>query len=483
LIEAIFFNLLKGIIALFALIFIGIPSWIWDRLRKPKSTAKMETKTEKGKEERPGITEERKRGWGWLVLLGILLLAAGIILLGGFSLFVRPGIPTLPEIPLWVVGVVIIILLFLSIVRFTTVDEGTAKIIMRWGGIQKVFIQWEGYELNPEGKVIETGKPKPWYKGLRAWIGLPVDKVYEYNLRFHSVEEIEGKRKAVFHEKRVNCVQIRPDRYWRKSLKMETKDDQFPDVEWLIGMRSIIPQKTIFKAPHNWVENALTELEPTLRSYARTKTLTELLNLTRAQIWAENEMDPAIQAVLKDEWGIQIDSQEIGIFDASPPPGYQEALAVRSKREMEAKGTAAETVGVAMEMMAIAKGEQGEKLKDGKNVPKESKKETKSAKIDQELQEKIFEKGWDFYLRKMEAERGALVDIRTEGGADEGKDTLKNTIMDFIVAAIRTPKGISTEGKKQAKRRGKPKKVQAFGVEVEVREEEEEEEEESQTPT
>ena len=266
------------------------------------------------------ISEEKTWKLGWMQWLNIIEVLTAIIL-GIFF------------------GWAWLALIFLIFVRATTVAEGTSKIIMRFGGEVKVFIQWVGNILNQEGNVESVTGPakKPRYGGLRIWIGTPWDKEHEYDLRWHSIEEIQGKRVPAFREKITNNVNLRPDRYWRKSIKAETADGQFPDVEWLIGLRSINPGKTIFKSPHNWIENALTELEPTLRQYVRTKTLKQLLNLTREQIWIDIGNDRAIQIVLKTEWGIQIDDKEIGIFDANLSPEDQAALAKESRENLLGK--------------------------------------------------------------------------------------------------------------------------------------------------
>jgi len=238
---------------------------------------------------------------------------------------------------MWLVWIAVLICIFFSFVRFTIVKEGTAKVITRFGGVVKVFIQWTGHNLTLNGDVVFTGAKRPWYGGLRAWIGTPFDRVYKYKLRWHSIEEVEGKRKPVFHEKIKDCVELRPDRYWRRSIQVETKDGMFPDIEWLIGLRCINPEKTLYRSPHNWVENALTQLEPLLRRYVYTKTLEEILDLTREQIWQDIGQDRAITEVLKNEWGIQIDEKEIGIFDIKLPPTYQEALARKKQMELEMK--------------------------------------------------------------------------------------------------------------------------------------------------
>jgi len=235
------------------------------------------------------------------------------------------------------IGILAFFVILRVFVRNTKVEEGTAKLIMRWGGVVKVFIQWTGYRLDEQGNVVWTGEKNPWEGGLRVWIGLPIDKAHQFKLRWHSIEEKEGKRVPVFHEKITDNVDLRPDRYWRKSFRAETKDGMFIDIEWLIGMRSINPENTIFKSPHNWVENALTQLEPLLRRYIYTKDLEEVIDLTREGIWNEIGSDRAIQKVLKEEWGIQIDENEIGIFDVGLPPGYQEALARAKQMELETK--------------------------------------------------------------------------------------------------------------------------------------------------
>jgi regulator of protease activity HflC (stomatin/prohibitin superfamily) len=139
-------------------------------------------------------------------------------------------------------------------------------------------------------------------------------------------------------------------------------------------MRSENPEKTIFKAPHNWVENALNELEPSLRSFARTKDLATLLNLTRTQIWNEMKNDHAV-ILLRKEWGIKIDENEIAIFDVTPPPGYQEALAAESKAKMEAKarkarakveaaGRAAEIMGTVIQSLVESTGMSKKKIQE-----------------------------------------------------------------------------------------------------------------------
>jgi regulator of protease activity HflC (stomatin/prohibitin superfamily) len=265
-----------------------------------------------------------------IVWIAILMITIGVLLL-----FLR-----------FTIGILMITIgMLLLFLRFTKVEEGTAKIIVRWGGVVKIFIQWAGYRLTPEGNVEPvTPATKPWYGGLRVWIGTPFDKVHRFKLRWHSVEEVKEKKVPVFHEEIKDCVMLRPDRYWRKSIRTETRDGMFLDIEWLIGMRCINPEKTIFKSPHNWIENALTQLEPLLRQYIYTKTLEEVLNLTREQIWREIGNDRAIREVLRDEWGIQIDPNEIGIFDVGLPSGYQEALARQKQTELETRARiAAET--------------------------------------------------------------------------------------------------------------------------------------------
>jgi len=335
---------------------------------------------------------------------------------------------------MWII-IVAVFFLFFVFCRFTKVKEGTGKIITRFDGVVKVFIQWSGYKkLDKNGDVVPGGPQRRWYGGLRVWLGTPWDKTYTYNLRFHSIEEVEGERVPVRHEiKNADYVQLRPDRYWRKSLEVETKDGQFPDIEWLIGMRSINPEKTIFKAPSNWVENALTELEPTLRQYARNKDLNELLNLTREQIWKDKGNDHAIQIVLKNEWGIQIDEQEIGIFNVILPPEYQKALAAESKAKMEAKA-----VQTKAEIEAIARSAEieGTFQKILKNRAKMEGKKIKDVYKEIETQPEKRKEIMDFIMRKLGMESGSRFEIGVQGA--EGVERM---ILNALAVWQRIPKG------------------------------------------
>lgn len=374
----------------------------------------------------------------------------------------------------WIIGIAIAIAMFFLFVRFTVVEEGTGKVIMRFGGVVKVFIQWVGYRLDEEGDAVSTEEKIPkrrWYGGLRVWIGLPIDKSHTFKLRYHTVEEVQGKRMPVFHEEVKNCVLLRPDRYWRKSLRIETKDGQFPDVEWLIGMRSINPEKTIFKSPHNWVENALTELEPLLRRYIYTKTLKEVLDLTREQIWKDTGDDRVIQVVLKDEWGIQIDDQEIGVYDVAPPPGYQEALAAKSKAEMEAeavqkraeieaKARAAETVGTVIEMMAASRKKTSEQIR--KEIEKNPRRKRE-----------FLDLAKDLIIRKLGIDGKAYVDIRVQGakGGLEGIiGELERGLLELIAARERMPPGGGPKEKKEEDKSKRKKFPEKEEVEETLRE-------------
>jgi len=375
--------------------------------------------------------EKIMRRIGWMMWLNIVEVLLAVIL--GISL-----------------GWIWFALSCLIFVRFTMVQEGTAKLITRFGGVVKIFIQWVGYQLDLEGNVVPigTGAPtnKTFWGGLRIWLGTPWDKEYEYNLRWHSVEEMQGKKVPQFREKIANYVSLRPDRYWRKSMKMETQDGQFPDIEWLIGLRSINPGKTVFKSPNNWIENALTELEPTLRQFGRTKNLREFLRLSREDIWTEIGNDRAITTVLRDEWGIQVDEKEIGIYDVALPPIYQEALAAESTTEMLAKAAqrkleigaearASETVGT---LIAMIHQETGTPIKTIQRAFK------KDPKTFIEKHKEIIERNLDLLQRKLAIEGKSFVDIRVQGASGGLEGTigqLEKAALEFLAVKARMPEG------------------------------------------
>jgi regulator of protease activity HflC (stomatin/prohibitin superfamily) len=304
-------------------------------------------------------------------------------------------------------------------VRFTLVQEATAKAVVRLGAFKKILMSYKDYELDKEWNVkpvADIGKKWHLPGGLR-FVGIwPLDKVYSYDFRWQGIEIVEGKEKVVFNERKLDYILVRPDVYWTQIKGAETvAPERIPlDIEWLITMRVVNPYKTLFKAPPNWVENILARLNAHLRDWVATKSLDEILALGKEPAKLLEELKnfniDLFERVFKEEWGILLEG--IQIRDIILPTPYREAAARRKQLELEAeakkvqfeieaKARAQEVMGTIIEALVAAGYKREDIEKEFQDDPK-----------------KFYEKHKttiDNVMTKLSMEEGTYLRIETPG--------------------------------------------------------------------
>jgi hypothetical protein len=328
----------------------------------------------------------------------------------------------------WIALIVIGTMLLL--LKFTKVEEGRAKGIVRLGAFKKIVMAWKDYELDKEWNVkpvTEIGKKFHLPGGLR-FVGIRgLDKVYEYKFRWQGIEIVEAREKVEFREKTIDYILVKPDVYWTKIEAAETTPpERIPlDIEFLVTARVINPYKALFKAPPNWLENVLSRLNALFRDWVATKSLDEILAIRKEpeKIWEELRKSDLIQKTFKEEWGILIEENGIQIRDVKLPREYAEAAAREKQMELEAKGIAAETVGAVIAMMAKARN------KEPKEIQEEIDKDPK-------MKEEFLNLAKDLIIRKMGIQGRAYLDIRVQGA--EG---LERMLLNALAAWKRMPGG------------------------------------------
>ena len=355
---------------------------------------------------------------------------------------------------MWMIGVIGTIVLFLFL-RFTIVEEGTAKGVVRLGGFKKIIMAWKDYELDEEWNVRpvkEIGKKLHLPGGLR-YVGIwPFDKVYKYKFRWQGIEIVEGKEKVEFHEKVIDYILVKPDVYWTQILAAETAPpERIPvDIEWLVTMRVINPYKTLFKAPPNWVENTLARLNALFRDWVAIKSLDEILTLRKEPPKLLKEVKDfnkdLFEKVFQNEWGILIEG--IQIRDVKLPTPYREAAARRKQLELEAeakkiqaeieaKTRAAEIMGTVIEAVVTASGRPREEVeREFQTNPENFYRKHKTI--------------IDNVMTKLSMEEKAYLRIETPGAVGALGDLLR-----LIGAWQRMPKG-KEEKTKVTRRSSKP---------------------------
>ena len=396
-------------------------------------------------------------------------------------------------------GLLLFFTAFFTFVRFTFVKEGTAKAIVRMKQFRKMVMAWREYKLDENWNVISISRPpepqlppssssdealsppdedrdeippgglppeKPpskegpseeglpklgWWQrifgGLR-FVGIwPFDQVYTYGFRWLGLELVEGKEEPQFHERILDYVLLRPDVYLLVVEDAETLPPERIPLTFrvLVTIKVINPYKVLFKAPSNWLENAMARLGALVRAWVGTKTLDDILKLRGepTQAWEDFKEDPLITKTFKDDWGIQIEEKGIEIRTITLHPEYQAAAAAERKQQFEARARAAETVGTLIATMALVR---------GKREPKEIQQFEQEIAGNPELQEEFLEFAKDIVIRKLGIEGGSYLDVRVEGA--EG---FEKTLLNALAALKRMPTGAVSKEEESSE---KPKKTQ-----------------------
>jgi len=235
---------------------------------------------------------------------------------------------------------ILFLIVFFGILKFSKTKESTAQAVMRLGGFKKCVMAWKGHKLDSDDNVVEgvrIGLPGGLkYVGIRG-----IDKIYTYHFRFYSVELRAGEEPIIQFKdlKDLDYILVKPDTYWSKIVKAETKDGMIVDIEFLDTIRVINPRKALFVAPPNWLENVLSRLNALRTGWVRGKTFNQLLTLRQdvKVLWQDLGNDPLIQEVFKKEWGIEIVENGMQIYKINLLPEYQAALARKKQMELEAR--------------------------------------------------------------------------------------------------------------------------------------------------
>lgn len=339
------------------------------------------------------------------------------------------------KLPLWW-----LLLLPVVFLRFTLVQEGTAKIVVRFKGFQKCVMRWKGYKLDKQWNVVKGEKIE--IGGLRFVGFWPIDTNYRYKFRWQGIEMAEGREKIEFHERVIDYILVKPDVYWTKIEAAETTPpERIPiDIEWLITAKVINPYKALFEAPPNWLENILSRLNALFRAWTALKTIDEILELKKEpqKLWNEFKDDPLIK-FFKEEWGIEILEGGIQIRDVNIPKEYARAAARQREMELEARGIAAETVGTVISMLAMARRRSDE------SIEKAEERIRKEIEKDPKLKEEFLKMAGDAMIRMMGIRGKSYVDIRVMGA--QGTERM---ILNALAAWKRMPeKGMEEQEKPQ----------------------------------
>ena len=327
---------------------------------------------------------------------------------------------------------VLLLLLPLFLLRFTVVEEGTAKAVTAFGKFSGLIFQWDKHwmdenweivrEEETEGHKLKERKPERWRRRLVGGLYLygiwPIHRIHSYKHRWSDIRlRGNGKMELESHDKDevFSHVLLKPAVYAIKLLEVETAPpERIPvTVLVLITLRIENPYLFLFVAPPTPIEDVLARIEASMRSVITSCQLDDLLRLKGESLWkvGTEGVKPLLAGakVIVDtlkSWGMKLADKGIEVKEISLPVRYQEAGAIEQEQRMRSKGLAAQTMGAMTAMIAEATNQNLKEVQNEFQNPEEA-----FRKYD-----RLIKANMDFIQRKMGLDADAVRQYYFQGG-------------------------------------------------------------------
>jgi len=330
-------------------------------------------------------------------------------------------------------GVVGLLFVF---VRFTTVDEGTAKAVMVFGEFSRIIFRWKKHFMDEEDNIWEEEDWEILSKGIRTrkikitvngeeqerieevkeqkvkgriFGGLfvyfwPFQKIHRYKHRWTDIRLQQARMEVEFHEEDLNYVLLKPAVYAFKLTAVETKPpERIPvDVLVLVTLRIRNPYLFLFVAPPTPAEDILARVSAETRALVTSCEIDELLKLKGAGFWELLTGAKVIEDTLR-KWGVKLAEKGIEIREIDLQPEYQKAAAARRIEQMRAEARGMKIAETMVGAEATGRGRKIEEIQ---------------GEIDTDLsrRQEFRETANDLIIRELSMERDALTRIEVPQG-------------------------------------------------------------------
>lgn len=264
--------------------------------------------------------------------------------------------------------------LFFLFARFTIVQEGTAKAVMRLGEFCWIIFRWQGHWMDEEWTILrkeeksefqpakKTGWGPPWrlFGGWYLYGFWPIHTIHKYKHRWTDIKEQDGKLILKFNEEWFSHVLLRPAVYAIKLTDLETKPpERIPvTIVILVTIKISNPYRFLFVAPPTPFEDVLARMGAEMRPILTNQTLDHILLLRGSQLWTEERAKGTLLGEVKiisetmGKWGLELADRGVEIRLIDLPPEYQKAAADKKAQELRAAGRAEEIRGTVVSAVA-----------------------------------------------------------------------------------------------------------------------------------
>jgi len=252
---------------------------------------------------------------------------------------------------------------------FTSVQEGTVKIVVRFDGYVKTLLCKQGYKIDENGEVVqlrENESPQyPDFLGGIRWVSLlkplGIDRILVRTMKF-----VKALSNGEFQSRTDEGTDFMlAGVHYQYGLSFDSAEDseKLP-LSGKMTMTTMItnPYKAMFRVK-DWFDALVSRVLPCVREYISEHSYDEIIGdrdvkLDQDVFEALNQVggngEPSIISILKNEYGIVLVALETVNID--PPEGYRETTLAKWKAEQIAQKEAEETAGRILRAVAIEAG-------------------------------------------------------------------------------------------------------------------------------
>lgn len=221
------------------------------------------------------------------------------------------------------IGLGIILGILASVLRFTTVKEGTAKVVFKGDSFHKILMSYEGYHMTGEWDVQKNGSfftsPLQSFFGL-YFVGFwPIHKIYTYNFEWAEMKQNKAGVYEVNHrEAPTNFIYVKDFPYVGILDAAETKGGLPVDVRYVATIRVTNPYRALFKVD-GWLGRTIAAVNSANRSFIGTKEFAELTSDNEEKEVIKVEISLLNQKLA--DYGVEIVKLETQAIDISGKAG------------------------------------------------------------------------------------------------------------------------------------------------------------------
>lgn len=268
------------------------------------------------------------------------------------------------------VALLFVALVLLIIMRFTIVDEGTSKLVVRLGEYQETLLVKRGYKVDDDGEIVElqAGEaPPPSLPGGLRFVGFwPFDSVY-IQKEFEWIKINPDNTAEDRYEENVDFILARDYVYGIRVLKAEDVDLVPLDVLLAVTAWVSNPSKAYLRNAKDWFRTLVGRVSHYPREFVAIRSYEVVQKADLENELMQKLLDDDIITEFKQRYGITI--YKVEVLDINPDEKFRALTLQKRVGQMNANQAVEETAGRILKMVAAMNSMPVETPKDDQGRP------------------------------------------------------------------------------------------------------------------